>query len=385
MRDKCNKITAIIILMIIFGISAFYLPQMLTPTKQCFVDLRSGASIGTVMSTFVSDYKRALTSSRGWIDTYGLIQKCLGKHEIKNFAIISDEQGNLYNKFNGEQSKEEINKIYEDIERIYNTTVENDGAFLYVQMPFKWLSNDDRLNQYKNCYGNYNSDILGLLIEENMLPYMDLRDEKDEWEFYKSDHHWTLNSAFEATDMIVDELNALYDVDLNENDYYTNINNYSEILYENSFLGSAGIHVGEYYSGLDDFNILVPEFDTELEFEHYIDGKLSVSAEGDFWEALIDEDILEDSQYYNKYNAFTYTGYYETLILNKMSNNNRKLLLITNSYGRPMVLYLSLMFEETRYLDPQDGRYNDNYLEYIEEYRPDVVIVMYNDRINTIE
>lgn len=46
-------------------------------------------------------------------------------------------------------------------------------------------------------------------------------------------------------------------------------------------------------------------------------------------------------------------------------------------------LDLSLCFKETRYLDPQKGRFEDNYLEYIEEYTPDIVIVMYDAEINT--
>ena len=32
---------------------------------------------------------------------------------------------------------------------------------------------------------------------------------------------------------------------------------------------------------------------------------------------------------------------------------------------------------ETRYLDPQEGRYNDSYIDYIDEYQPDVVVMMY--------
>lgn len=51
-------------------------------------------------------------------------------------------------------------------------------------------------------------------------------------------------------------------------------------------------------------------------------------------------------------------------------------LLISHSYGRPYVQYLSLCFGEVRNLDPQEGRYNENYLQYMEEYRPDLVNIM---------
>ena len=385
MRDKCNKITAIFVLLIIFGMSVFYLPQMLTPAKQCFIDLSDGASIGTVMSSFVSSYKKTLTSNRGWIDAYGLIQKSLGKQEIKNFAIISDDYGCLYKQYEEPYTDETLGSIYGDIQRIYNTTVEFGGEFLYVQTPYKYISNVELLDGYKMDFGNQNSDKLGKLICSAQIPYMDLRDEKSDWEYYNTDHHWTLESSFDAVGIIVDELNYLYDYNLDSSYFYRDIDNYSKVTYEDSLLGSAGIQVGEYYSGMDDLSILVPNFETELQFEHYVDGELQLVKNGDFWNAFINEDILNDEDYYNKYNAFSNGAHCETVVKNKKAINDKKVLLITHSYGRPMVQYLSLYFEETRYLDPQEGRYNDNYLEYIEEYKPDVVIVMYNGRINTGE
>lgn len=56
--------------------------------------------------------------------------------------------------------------------------------------------------------------------------------------------------------------------------------------------------------------------------------------------------------------------------------------MIGHSYGRPLVQYLGLGVQELRYLDPQDGRYNENILEYIEKYEPDIVIDMYNQKLN---
>ena len=43
-----------------------------------------------------------------------------------------------------------------------------------------------------------------------------------------------------------------------------------------------------------------------------------------------------------------------------------------------MVQYLSLCFGETRYLDPQEGRYNDSYIQYMRDFQPDVVVIMYS-------
>ena len=42
-----------------------------------------------------------------------------------------------------------------------------------------------------------------------------------------------------------------------------------------------------------------------------------------------------------------------------------------------MLPFLSLCFKEVRYLDPQEGRYNDSYVDYIDAYDPDIVIMMF--------
>ena len=76
-----------------------------------------------------------------------------------------------------------------------------------------------------------------------------------------------------------------------------------------------------------------------------------------------------------------YGAYYESIIHNYLSPNDNTALLVAHSYGRGLAPYLSLYFSELRYLDPQPGRYNDDYQTYIEEHHPDYVVVMYNEKI----
>ena len=57
----------------------------------------------------------------------------------------------------------------------------------------------------------------------------------------------------------------------------------------------------------------------------------------------------------------------ENIIVNEGCDDNSKLLLISDSFARSMVMYLCQAFHETRYLDPQEGRYNKSYIDYIEK------------------
>ena len=88
--------------------------------------------------------------------------------------------------------------------------------------------------------------------------------------------------------------------------------------------------------------------------------------------------LITDKEYNNKYSAYTFDGYIENRIYNMNADNELKVLLISDSFSRPMVTFFSLCFYETRYLDPQEGRYTDSYVEYIDEYQPDVVVMMFS-------
>lgn len=217
-------------------------------------------------------------------------------------------------------------------------------------------------------------------LERRNISAIDLRNFKECCQYYKTDHHWTVESSFLATVKTLEFIQSETDIGW-EHDKY-NLSNYSTLSYPSSFLGSNGIRVGKYYGGVDDFNILVPNFKTDFTYQHLVDGTITKEQSGDFFQAFIDKSILTDETYHNKYNALLQGGYVENIITNHNISNDKKLLFISHSYGRPMTQYLSRSFSEVRYLDPQDGSYNDNYLTYINDYKPDIVIVMYDDLIN---
>lgn len=380
MREKCLKYTAIIIMIFLFGCSVAYGKSAVQSVIYSYRQWDEQSSLESLFSNFTNNYKNELTKTRFWINIYGGIQKLLMKKEIKNFSIISDNEGGLYSSI-GKYSDETIENSFQDINKIFDKTSEVSGDFLFVQMPYKGFDAAPELNIYKKDYTNFNFDRLYTKIVAANLPSIDLRTMQTDWEYYKTDHHWTAESAFKASSYVVSYLDDTYHLSLDKNSFYKNRNNYDTKVYEDALLGSAGIQVGEYYSGKDDVKIPIPCFDTSLHWEHYIQGNKTEETTGTFWEAFINESILNSPEYYNKYNAFLNGGYCENRIYNHLAKNEKKLLLITNSYGRPFVLYLSLYFKETRYLDPQPGRFDGNYLEYIETYQPDVVVVMYNDPI----
>lgn len=311
-----------------------------------------------------------------YIDINGFVHKVMGQ-KLVNGAIKGNDN-KLFLETDSEYvfDEEREKSLAEKAVSILDYAKGQGSEVLYVQRPMKFIEGKDSLPYGMDVEYNDQYDLWCDVFAENDIDVLDLRESLgNKLEFYKTDHHWTVESSFYSARAIVDRLAADYGLDFDRSKF--DESNYYSDGYPNSFLGSEGVKAGRFYVGKDDFNFLIPEFDTSFRYEHYIEGDLDKIKEGDFQRAFIDTDILEDKDYNNKYNACLYGGYVENVIVNNDFTSGKKLLLISDSYARPMVQYLSMAFSEIRYLDPQDGRYNDSYIEYIKEYDPDYVVMMY--------
>lgn len=261
---------------------------------------------------------------------------------------------------------------------LYRYAQEKGLPFLYVQHPSKVIRQKTVLSAGLADVANDTHDRRLGVLRAMGIPTLDLRESiRDHLEFYRTDHHWTVRTAFYATQSIVERLNSLYHLGLDPDGILTSLQNFDSLRYEDCFLGSHGIRVGPLFAGMDDFEMLVPRFETDLHYRHYSAHRLDVETDGAFPEAFVDFDLLEDPNYLNKYNACLKGGYVENVVENRLASNDLKVLLVANSFARAMVQYFSLCFRETRQLDPQGGRYSDSFIEYMEAYRPDVVVVMF--------
>lgn len=329
---------------------------------------------GTDTGSIEDNYQNNFWRHSDFVDIQGEIAKFSGQ-KINN-GVVKDEDGSLYlmDEVDYTFDEQTETKNCDDTKAIMDAAEDAGAAVLYVQriyktgnLPYGLTFQRDR--QY---------DFWRETMSSSGFPVLDIKETlgEDKLLFYKTDHHWTVETAFETAKCTVERLSEEYGLELDSS--ILDSDKYESRNWENSFLGSSGIRTGKYFSGKDDFAMPFPAFDTDLTYEHLIDGTITVQKRGDFEEALVDTDILDDPEYNNKYNACLNGGYVENIIVNHQNEEGLNALVISDSYARPMVQYLSLCFRETRYLDPQEGRYNSSYVEYIKEYEPDIVIVMYS-------
>lgn len=330
-----------------------------------------------------------LVGQNNFINLYGMTERFVDRQYIidvdTSYNIIKDNGGKLHFSSFKEDNELAVNEIVS----LSKALEKNNIDLLYVQTPIKYIKGFTKINPAITDYSNENSDKIVAGLRNSGVDTMDLRNLLDDagidksMLFYDTDHHWRIETAFWGVGRTVEKIKTLFEIDMDPDGFYTNLGNYKTDYYENNFLGSQGRRVGKYYSGVDDFTLVTPKFETD--YRVTINKKSSREEfEGDFAQTLINEDILNDKDIFtNRYVSYFGADYPEVIIENKSSVNPLKILVVKDSFGIPFSAFMSTMVSETRMLDMR--YYKDKTVEeYALDYRPDLVIYVFRS-IRTIE
>ena len=317
------------------------------------------------------------------IDLNSIKENLLGTRIIEksDITVIKSDSGSLYKTskvFSDQQIKSTVSRINE----LYQECQKNGADFLYVLAPRKgdyYSTPSNVINDSITNYTNYVNE-----INKQEIPLLDfeeaLKDKAPEDIFYYTDHHWTTRIGFNASGEICRELKFRYDFCYDEKK--TDIAYYNTNLYQNIILGSYGRKTGAFFSwkGYDDYELITPSFETDLcNFVAY----KNEYREGDFNTSLLDLSKLVVNDYYSEDPYYVYLGgdYRLQKIKNNLNPTGKKLLVIRDSFGIPVVPFISLQMAETHIVDVRnkDEYVGDkvNVYKYIESFKPDYVLVLY--------
>ena len=382
-KKVCQFVYIILFFLIIAIMSIFSIKNSYRPLGSMVKSIFYGKNTVKInILNFQNTFEKRIAGRKNWIDLHGLAQRIMLKNEVGNFDVVKDKAGMLHLPISP-RSDELLAEFTDNLSKIYHYASEKKISFLYVQAPAHIINGKTEF--IAGLDNKYKEDALDRFlgyIDAKTIPFLDMRqyikDMSVKEIYYKTDHHWSLKTAFRTMTILIDKINILYNLNIDKDWKIRNLSDYIKISYQQSFLGSIGIRTGKYYAGKDDFEIYIPIFETDLSYSHYENGNLTLTTGGDFYSTFIDESILHNASYNNKYNAFLFGGYVENKIVNYCADNELKCLLISDSFSRIMAPYLSLCFRETVYLDPQPERYTDSYAAYIDKYKPDVIVVLFN-------
>ncbi|MFQ7110046.1 MAG: DHHW family protein [Anaerovoracaceae bacterium] len=372
-----NKLITIFFLIIVFIIGIDTCKNTINNSYNIFND-----EIINIPSNFETAIEENISQKNRWININGMFLRICG------ITYVNDAGGDFFDVYkldNGSVmytlEKENVTKAAENVIKLdeYLNNI-NNGELLYVQLPFK-IENDDVMPIGSKEYGNENADDLIKILKGNDIDILDLREniKEDQLEykniFYKTDHHWKPETALWAADIINKYIMDKYGYDYDEKLYDTD--NYNIIKYKDWFLGSLGKRTGNWYSEVDDFSLIIPKFETSFDFEAET-SKGHVEKTGDFREVMIDDSNLVKNYFeINTYAAYIGGDFPINIIHNKGLNNNKRTLLLRDSFSCAMLPYLSLASEYTVALDLR--HYKEQSLEeYLANNKFDCVIIAYN-------
>ncbi len=316
---------------------------------------------------------------RMMIDLNGTMAQVLNLRELyKNSGGVVLENGYVSGIYGVTTTNYELQQIVD----LKDFLDEKGIQLLYVNEPTKYF--DDAVierDMGKRTYINANADTLLERMAEAGVNYIDLREIYTElgYEsfdlFYKTDHHWTVRAGKIAAEAIAAELNGKYgyniDLTLYEDEKFLVTH------YENAWLGEQGRKLGTSFVGLDDFDLILPDYYTDYTVT-YMEGNTFSGAFGEVlvyqgaYSSELNSDVYEAPSWHYSYMA---TGLSGSVVYNNINSEGKKILVLGDSFDQVTVPFLSLGVSEVQTLVLRN--YEGSLREYISEHDIDTVIIAY--------
>ena len=192
--------------------------------------------------------------------------------------------------------------------------------------------------------------------------------------FFKTDHHWTPQTAMLANQIISEELNRDFGYQIDPGLF--DLDRYDVEYGSRPMFGSMGRKVTTVYADPEPLPILLPKAETNFEvFNSYNNSTTT----GSLKDTLMNYDVFgkkyKSIHENSTYSVFGYGDQAYIRIHNLDRNDGKKILMIKVSHANLMFPYLSQAVE---YIDVVDLRkFNGSLQTLIEKNDPDTVIVLY--------
>lgn len=293
------------------------------------------------------------------VNTYTKLQKALNKNLIN--GVYFGEDGYV---FSEETIKEtEIEEIKESVKGFNKFANEfKDSKIYMVPVPHKIMMYEEKMpiDDYETRGNKYLDTFIEGIDKENIncLDYRKYVDKNEEI-FFKTDHHWNLNGAYEGYKMIMESIKT----DFNEIGEIQNINDFQMKEAKDVFLGSDGRKVSSVMQDLENINTY---YNKDLEkCDIYHNGKKR---------EFIYEDVISKDKLNNDYLTYLRGDFDKLTIKNKSADNDLKVVVIGDSMDNILMQFLAPHFKEIYNYDLR--KFKKNIKEEIKEVKPDIILMV---------
>lgn len=332
----------------------------------------------------ISDTKEDVLGYHSYLDLVGLFRRATNQTRTGDTVLLNN---GFLTSMVARTDEATAQYFANSVIRFAQRTQAAGTPLLYVQVPQKVSPTDDQMPPGEATHINENLDDHLARLQAGGVDTFDLRQSiqdqgLDHYSlFFRTDHHWTMESGLWAARQVAGQLNARYGLVLDTQ--ALDPENFTQTTYANWYLGAQGRQVTRGYISPDDFSLLLPKAATSFRVEH---PDREVVLEGDFSKTMFDQATLTTKSYYelSTYEAVLYGNRPLTRIQNKNNPDGPKILLIHDSYSTVVAPYLAMLSSQLDLIDvrEQNGNFTGSLDAYREEMQPDLVLVMYCSPVN---
>ena len=341
--------------------------------------LPTGSGLNNMLGTVDYIANGSMLGEDGLIHAHSLLQVLLGKRESGGFEIIKDSNGELgYGNFypvltaNTEEYALRMRRLRDYVrgrggEVVFINAIDlfsrNHSSYA-ADLPVNDLNTiSNAMLYYLQGYGVDYLDSRRALKESSLAPgrYR-----------YKTDIHWTVEACFEVFASLVGKLSGDYGLDLDPDFYYTDPDNYRQSVFPQSYAGILGRRAGTPFSGMDNFLLIEPDFQTKFTLD-YLRDNVEYSVTGDWGEALINHSYWDNGYLYASYLGGQTPW---KRITNELAQTGPRFLFVCDSFAMPVISFLAPIASEIHVICPLAGRSPD-LEQYVSEHDFDFVFVEY--------
>ena len=260
-------------------------------------------------------------------------------------------------------------------------------SFIYVQTPSKIDMEGTMLPGPLVNRGNDRADDLMALLAEKGIRTIDLRamltatPQDLERYFYRTDHHWNNDAVFKAFGVLAPEIARAVGDDPAVVASYVAASSWKRSVWPQCFTGTKSRRTGLLFGGMDDMIVYVPRFKTKMTMDILSKG---VRLSGDFrktimWHSSKIRKGGSDGFGKDAYSLLYIGGTYGVVKHeNPGAPLKRRVLIVGDSYARPLEAFLSTIVTDLIALDQRRFAPGETVAGFVESFKPDVVIQLCN-------
>lgn len=329
----------------------------------------------------VSAYDDNIVGFDKFLSVYGVSQKLLGTSVYEDAGytyLIRDSEDYLH----FHTLRADARPFADAVISLNNTLTDAGIPFLYLQAPTKVIEGYTKFPIGLTPQTVNNSKEMAQMLRDGgveLLSFSEIFAERGiapETQFYRTDHHWTTQSAFEAFSYVVPYLNETRGWTLDET--LCADESWTPLYQPQSFLGSIGRRVGQDLCGLDDYTYLEPNFPTSYQVFYPPESREVPYWKGDFHFCMVRDSLLyAEDVTANRYASYFQYDYGELVIENMLAENELHVVIVKDSFALPFTAFFSTTVRKTTMIDLRE--FDGSVTEYLQTLHPDLVIMLYGN------